>query len=108
MPTKAEITKLAASSCETVNNLISNLVITHKEYLRGEMVWVHSLHDQAKSVVEIIDLLVAPLLTYSREHIYHMPMDTYLLLSESVTRMLEAQEMAWDIGIKAINKGEIK
>lgn len=98
MPTKAEITKLAEEALEFVSKTSARIVADYQEYIRGETVWIKdSMEEQVGEVAKIIDLLISPLLIHMKEHINHMPMDTYVYLSESINKILETQEALIEI-----------
>lgn len=98
MPTKADITKLAESSLEFISNTSARLVADYLEYLKGETVWIkQSMKEQIGEVAKVIDLLISPLQIHLKEHINHMPMDTYVYLSESINKILEIQETLIEI-----------
>lgn len=97
MPTKAEITKLSHNSAEFVSQVSARLVADYQSYLRGESVWLDSIEDQMKEMAQLIDLLMEPLLTYAKEHILHMPTDTYVTLSGNINNILETQEALIEI-----------
>lgn len=98
MPTKSDITKLAGESLEYISKTSARMVADYQEYLRGETVWIKdSMEEQMGEIAKVIDLLIAPLLIHLKERIDHMPMDTYVYLSESINTILETQEALIEI-----------
>lgn len=98
MPTKADITTLANESVEFVSRTSARLVADYQAHLRGETDWMRdSVKEQMGEIAKVIDLLTAPLLLHLKEHISHMPMDTYVYLSESINKILETQEALIEI-----------
>lgn len=105
MPTKAEITKLAGDSLQFVHDASARIIADYHAHLRGESSWVEqSVREQIGELAKIIDLLMEPLITYTREHIAHMPMDTYAYLAESINQILETQEALIEIITRRITK----
>lgn len=105
MPTKADIIKLAEESLEFVSKTSARIVADYQSHLRGETTWIKdSMEEQMGEVAKLIDLLLAPLLLHLKEHINHMPMDTYVYLAESINKILETQEALIEIITTRRNK----
>lgn len=98
MPTKSDIMKLADQSYQFVHDTSARMIADYQSYLKGETTWIKdSMEEQMGEVAKLIDLLLAPLLIHMKEHITHMPMDTYVYLSESINKILETQEALIEI-----------
>lgn len=98
MPTKADITKLADASVEFISTTSARLIADYQAHIRGETEWVKdSVKEQIGEIAKVIDLLITPFMLYLKEHIDHMPMDTYAYLAESVNNILETQEALIEI-----------
>lgn len=98
MPTKADILNLAEASLEFVTTSSARIIADYQAHLRGDTSWVmDSMKEQIGEIAKVIDLLAAPLLIHMKEHINHMPMDTYAYLSESINNILETQEALIEI-----------
>lgn len=97
MPTKAEITRLAQNSGKFIYDNTCQIVEEYVACLKGDNTLAWVIEDRARQLIEVADLLMEPLLSYAKEHIYHMPTTTYVLLHEIFNQILDNQEALAEI-----------
>lgn len=103
MATKAEIIRIADTNLEFLKDNSSRLIKEMQGLLMGTVAPRPGFLTEVGELARLCDLLLEPINVYAREHLEHMPTDTYMHLFHTLGEILEIQENLIDIIKKGSN-----
>ena len=103
MATKADIIRIADNNLEFLKDNSSRLVAEMRGLLMGVVTPRPGFLTEVSELARLCDILLEPINVYAREHLEHMPTDTYMYLFHALKEILEIQETLIDIITKGSN-----